>query len=504
MSVKQFFKNIRKSFEVDMFYDPRTQAGGSEDSTQRQRGQRTYKSNIEYMRDFQANGFIQNIVEQPAEDATREWIDITTNRDDDLKLARLIENRLTELQIQKKIKELVKFSRMYPKGSMLYYGCVEDVPVTDEKVGEPLDLNSVQQIDFINVIEEPDRFWFYIENRSEPTKKFYNDVSFYVVGRGRVHESRLSWLCNNFYPYDMMGISIIDVIWDSVVAQDGALWSISTLMRDLATKIFKSDLITSMSKKKITELLYKLRNDMVTNSAIALKSNEDYQKLVTNMTGAGIKDMFDFISKNLSGTSRMSEKILFGEAHGVVTGDEQGILNYYANVAKFQENDLRPIIDKIIRLVIHEQRGEIFKAVGNAVDQIDFEFAFKPLWKLSPTAQASTDFQNAQRDKIDIVDSGKMSPEEARTLDPRMDELEDFTSGEERNKSIGKFAPSASRVHPLTLPENTPRGNQGDPNDPTRIDPAFQATDPEEYKRKMEKVGKPQITTYSMKNRPVK
>jgi len=91
-------------------------------------------------------------------------------------------------------------------------------------------------------------------------------------------------------------------------------------------------------------------------------------------------------------------------------------------------------------MIIHEQRGEIYNALGGGVDALDWDFTFKPLYKLDPKLESDKQLNDANRDKIDI-EAGKMSPQEARTLDPRMDELEDFTSPAARQQAIQTFAP---------------------------------------------------------------
>jgi phage-related protein (TIGR01555 family) len=379
------------------------------------------------MKQYQASGFIQNVIEQPAEDATREWIDITTNRDDDLKINRMIEKRLDDLGVQKKMKDFIKFSRMYEKGSMLYYGVIADVPQTDDILTRPLNLRALQEIDFINVIEEPDRFYFFILNRYDPTKSDYNKVEFYIMGR-HVHESRLSWICYNWYPMEMMGVSVIETIEDATVAQNNALWSVSSLLSDIATTTFKSHLIESLPPDKQAELAMILKHRKNTQSVMLLGPTDEYQKLTYSLNG--IKDLFEFTKENLSCVSRMPLSILYGRSHGIVTAQEYEAIGYYNNIAKFQENELRPIIKQIIDMIIWEQRGEIYQALGGGVDQLDYDFTFKPLYRLDPMSQATKELNDSNRDKIDI-ESGKISPNEARTLDPRMDELEDFSAGQQ-------------------------------------------------------------------------
>ena len=454
MTIRQRLSNAAKTlFKTDSFYDPISGRGGQDDRVSRVVGQRTYKTPYDRMKYYQASGFIQNIIEQPAEDATREFIDVTTNQDEDLKINRLIEKRLEDLGVRKKLKDMVRFSRMYEKGSMIFYGVDTNVPQTDEVLTQPLDLATLNKINYINVIEEPDRFYFFILNRYDPTKADYNKVTFYIMGR-EVHESRISWIVNNWYPLELMGVSIMETVEDAVKAQDAALWSSASLMTDMATNIFTSDLVSTLSPDKLYELLWSLKNQKNTQSVVGLKPGETFQKSTYSLTG--MKEVFDFICDNLSAVSRMPRNILFGKAHGVVTAGEYDTLNYYSNISKFQELELRPVIKQIIDMVIHEQYGEIYKALGAAgVEELDVDFKFKSLYKIDPMSEADMQLKIAQRDSTDIQ-SGKMSPEEARTLDTRMDELKDFETGTERNESIYKFGNQAATVEKdADSPNNT-------------------------------------------------
>jgi uncharacterized protein len=136
-----------------------------------------------------------------------------------------------------------------------------------------------------------------------------------------------------------------------------------------------------------------------------------------------MKEVFDFIIDNLAGVSEIPKSILLGKAHGVVTAGEYDTLNYYSKVAQFQENRARPIIDKIIDMIIREQRGEIWGALGGQVDDLDWDYEFNTLWVLDPAAQADVDLKNAQRDAADFT-TGKATSSELRELDPRYSDLQ--------------------------------------------------------------------------------
>jgi phage-related protein (TIGR01555 family) len=486
MSLMNRVKNSFRAFKSDSWFDEVSGRGSVFDKTNRSQGFRIFRTPYERMKQYQSNGFLQNIIEQPAEDATREWITVTTNRDEDLKINRLIEKRMEELGIRKKISDFIKFSRMYEKGSMLYYGVNADKAQTPNVLTEPLSLNTINRIDFINVIEEPDRFYFFILNRYDPTKADYNKVQFYIMGN-QVHESRISWICYNWYPLELMGVSIIETVQDAVGAQDSALWSASSMAQDLASNVFTSDLVGTASPDKLAEMLWALKNQKNTQSVIGLKPGELWDKVTYTLTG--IKELFEFIKECLAAVSRMPVSILFGKAHGVITAQEYDALGYYNNVAKFQEIEIRPIIKKIGDMIIHEQLGEIWAALGGAVDGLDWNFTFESLYKLDPKGQSEKELSDATRDEKDIT-NGKLSPQEARALDPRMDELKDFTSPDER---------AAAMVYASKLPAIDP-GSQGEQTKGginIQVDPIHGGADPEVRAATEEKQGivKPDVIT---------
>jgi len=133
----QELRQIKKQF--DGFVDPLGSRGSTLDKTARLRGSIVATTPLQNLQDYVTNGFVQNIIDQPAEDATREWIDITTNRDtESLNISRMIENRMDELNIREKIKDLIRYSRMYAEGGFLYYGVIADTVQNNEMLGEPV------------------------------------------------------------------------------------------------------------------------------------------------------------------------------------------------------------------------------------------------------------------------------------------------------------------------------------------------------------------------------
>jgi len=400
--------------------DPKNDRGNTtKDITQRLTGQgfvrRTYSESDSL---YYSNGFFQNIVDDPAQDATREWFEIETDLDtEDRNISRMIQNRLSELGFQKVLKETLRDSRRHQKGGLAFIGVKGSTIQND--YSNPIPYGS--KIDYINVIDNKDSVDFQVDNRVDPTKKDYNKIQYRING-GDVDESRIIHIYDDFQYDYLQGQTVLDIAYDAVIAQDSALWSVSKLVTDMVTKVFKSDDFVGLPVKDKTELLCKMKHYMETNGAIGIASTEEFDKMVYNVTG--IKEIFEFIFDNLSGMTGIPKNVLLGKAYGVVTAGEYDTLNYYAMVGTIQELVLTPVVERIIDMIIQERDTELYFSMNDEERAtIDYEIVWNTLWRLDPVSQADADLKGAQRDQIDVT-IGKASPQEVRELDPRYTELQ--------------------------------------------------------------------------------
>lgn len=393
---------------------------------------------------YYSNGFIQTIVDAPAEDATREWIEIETNLDKDYNISRMIENRIEELKLQEKLLKLIRYSRMYNEGGYFYYGVKSTVPQWREVLAEQLPAE-IMKLDYINVFG-PDQASFRTGYTS-PLSKYYHAMK-YTIGGYDIHESRMSHMINNFIEEEVRGVSVIDTILDAIFAQDTSLWSVTSLIFEMSVWVFKSPLVEDMKGAELYEFLAKMRAAISTQSCFAMGEQEDIKRIVES-SPTGLKDILDFIFENLAGLSKIPKSRLMGQAQGVITSGMFDLRAYYDNVAKFQENQCRPIIEKIIGIVVNETEGEIYKTLGSKAKELDWSFKFKPLYKLTPTEIADVELKQAQRDQIYIT-TGVLTPIEVR--DDRFgDLLEAFPAWEEQPLDL-----SVPPEPPVTANPETP------------------------------------------------
>lgn len=96
---------------------------------------------------------------------------------------------------------------------------------------------------------------------------------------------------------------------------------------------------------------------------------------------------------------------LFGiTPNGLNASSEGEIRVFYDEIAAFQENNLRPILERILRLVQLHLWGELD-------DAIDFDFV--NLWQLDDEKAAMVERTKAETDRVNI-EAGKITPDEAR------------------------------------------------------------------------------------------
>lgn len=380
---------------------------------------------------YLANGFIQNIIDAPAEDATREWITIRTNRDEDdpitgsqgLGISRLIQNRMTELGVREKLKELIRFSRLYSEGGFLFYGIKSQKPQDDKELAKPMP-DIISRFDFLNVISA--EYVTIQDVNIDPLSKIYHQPKFQVQGK-EVDPSRLSWMVHSYLPEERRGLSVIETILDAILAQDTSLWSVNHLVYMMGLWIFKSQKVDDLSPEKLAEFMMKMQAVISTMTSIGIGKDEEIARISNMDVNSNLKQIFDFIFENLAGLARMPKSRIMGQSQGVITSGQFDLLNYYDNIAKFQELEVRPIMEKNISLIVRETEGEIYKALGGKVEELDWEFEFNPLWRIGPVEQADIDLKNAQTDQI-YTTTAVLGPDEVRTR--RFKDLEEFKKWE--------------------------------------------------------------------------
>ena len=399
------------NLRMDSISHPLLSVNNSKDKLSQFTPQEAAQAGPDYARHWMKGlGVLGKVINAPAEDATKNGFKIITG---DPKKDRIIQNRLYELDLQNKLTECLRYMRLHSNGSVLYYVLESNKPQNSEILKEPIP-SQINKIASINVVE-PDNFTatFLQDN---PLSSKYNTPEFRIFGE-EIHPSRFNWFVKDFNRTLKTGKSVLEDVFDAVKANEIGLWSVSHVLMELSLKIFKSPAIKNGNRAQTAAFAGRMRDVLSTNSVIAIDSTEEFDKKTANLSG--IKEIFDWIMENISMLSEIPQSRLKGAAHGVIASGDYDLIAYYDKVERSQKNILYKPINDVVQLVILEQKLNI----------TDWEIIFNPLWKLSPMDEAEIELKRANRDKIDI-ESGKLSPMEARQLDPRLSLLEDLPTGE--------------------------------------------------------------------------
>lgn len=397
-----------QAFGVDAYSDATTGRGSGNDRAGRPQGGQAPKSPEALLALYKSNGAMQRIVNAPADDATRKGFKVLT---DDPQDDVMIQQRWSELDLQSKFRDLVKFMQIYPQGSALFIGLLASEMERQRDFGKPMP-PGILEVDFVNSLNHPGDFTVQSVAVNDPTMREFDNVFFRISGKA-VHPSWVLWLVSEWDKKDGEGISRVNSTYDAVVAQDSALWSVSTMVQQLSVTIYESSWFTGMKPTKKQEMASKIRNFMETNSFWGIKKGEKVDRLDYHFQG--LKDILDFIFQNIALYSQIPQNILIGRAQGILTAAEEDTINYYSFINQFQKSKLERLYRRMIDILLTEQRGELWKKHHG---KLLYEIEWLPLWELAPSLKAEIELSNSKRDLTDVQSGKVTSSEELRQRDP--------------------------------------------------------------------------------------
>jgi phage-related protein (TIGR01555 family) len=373
---------------------------------------------------FHGDDLVATVCGLPAEEMTREWIELTTPGDDeegktDPELARAVTQHLEVVGAQGAMAEGITWARLYG-GSIVLLGADDGQDPTT-----PLREDAIRSLDWLTVL---DRWDLTIVRRYEdPRGRRFGEPELYRINstltdtRGvalgdEVHASRVlrfdgaqtsrrrrrqngGW-CD----------SVIDRVYEVLRDFNAGFGGASALLADFAQAVFKiKDLAQMLSHdeddlvRQRLELLDYARSSC---RAVPLDAeSEDFSRQVTPI--AGLPELLDRMMLRLSAATRMPVTLLMGRAPaGLNATGESDIRTWYDHVAAQQERELRPRLERLIRLVMLAKTGPT-----RGREPQNWSFAFRPLWQLPEGEVAQVRKTQAETDAI-YLDRGVLRPGE--------------------------------------------------------------------------------------------
>ena len=357
---------------------------------------------FEYMQPYDAdmiymnNTLAKNIVDIPAGDMTRNgW---TLQMKDD-KLAEQIMRRMRQLGDKKVMKQLFSYERRYGVGAVIIG--------TDEITASPdmpLDPQSVGKIKYLKAFSR--KKMGSIAYSEDVMSLDYGDPVNISLDGQTVDASRLLIQQNQILEEDIWGRSIFETIIKELNASDSTLDSVSQILYDYVFKVYKSPDVEDMSQDDKMLIAMAANAKFKTDGMAVLTDKEELVHESKQVTG--INQLLDYLWERLAAAARMPKSVIMGQETGTLTGAQYDLMNYYSRIVDMQENELRPHLEYLVRLLLwasDEPGGSIDP------DSIEWHLEFNQLYQVDGATDATIKLSQAQADQI-YIQNGVLSAQE--------------------------------------------------------------------------------------------
>lgn len=392
---------------------------------------------------YRDNWVVQNVVGIIPDDMTKKWFTLGGVGPDHL---RQLDQAQRRTALRDRINTGLKWGRLYggAAGILLIRG-------QEGMLDQPLDLEAVLPGTFAGV---------YIVDRwcgITPDVELVADMSdpdfglpaYYQVNSpeggivARVHHSRVIRFTGRELPYleklaEMYwGESEVEALYQDVVKHDNVSANMAALTFRANIDTMKvpnlRQLFSITARRQQQEFWETMQAQSVLKSNFGVQAiDADSEVTNTQYTFTGLQEVYESMCLDLSGASRIPVTKLFGRAPaGLNATGESDLRNYYDYVDTLRENQLKPILERILPVLC--------MSVWGAVPE-DLDIIFPSLWM--PTAKEVAEI--AEKKALAIRDLYQANLLAADTALKELKKLSDETglfgsiSDEEIAKNAGK------------------------------------------------------------------
>jgi len=207
----------------------------------------------------------------------------------------------------------------------------------------------------------------------------------------KIHYSRVFRFDGIKLPYyqriaeNMWGLSIVERMYDRLLAYDSSTTGAAQLLYKAYLRVigidgFREALAMGGDTENAIIKQFSLMRQMQSMEGITLLDKLD-EFNVHQYNFAGISDLLIQFGEQISGATEIPLVRLFGQSPaGLSSTGESDLRNYYDAINKKQNNQLRPHLEKLFKIICMSELGKELPK--------DFEFTFNPLWQTSDKENA--------------------------------------------------------------------------------------------------------------------
>ena len=351
---------------------------------------------------YRSHWVVRRIIDVIPEDMTKTGYKILSQIDPDN--LRKLESTMRKTATHKNILKGLKWGRLFGgAGALIMIGGQED------NLDEPLELDAIMPDSYKGLLVL-DR-WSGIT----PNEKLVEDMDdpeyglpdSYIItsdtlSRGiTVHHSRVIRFMGRALPYleelaeNYWGASELEHVIDELRKRDNVSWNIASLTFMACLRVMKLEgmgQLLGLGNTKAQEALWntiQAMNALMNNNSIQiLGENDSYES--HEYTFGGIAEVYDRFMMDVAGAAETPVTKLFGRSPaGLNATGESDMQNYYDTIEEKQENELRPVYDKLLPIVM-------MSTLGGIPD--DFDYEFNPVRK--PPADEMADLASKNTDSV--------------------------------------------------------------------------------------------------------
>ena len=326
-----------------------------------------------------------------------------------------------EIRANYKIAQALKWARLYG-GALILLGVYDG-----ESLDQPLNLNKIKNFENLKIIPRNNVMYGTMEFQMNPELPHYGQVEYYPVtfytGRQyqmqRVHYSRVIELKGIEIPgseaslipmeFRYWGLSVFQRIQDRLKELGSSFSSLANLLNELTIGKYKyKDLAQIMSSDDGGELVQKRLQAMDLMKSVfhsvLLDTDESFER--DTLSFGGVSDvMYQFMMMTSAATGYPMTKLFGISPGGLNSTGEADMYQYYDMVKAKQETELRPIIERLVKIISEWQNIP------------EPEIVFNPLEQMTEKEQAELEAKKADSEYKKMqtyqgyIDMGIMSPE---------------------------------------------------------------------------------------------
>ena len=387
----------------DSWFNHRSRFGGTTDPVMistyiRSRG-RTQRAEAETMYEF--DWLTRRVIEQPAKDATREWIRLShSTHPAKAEKLRVEDERLGG---RARFKEGIRLARMHG-GSVMVLGIWDGRGAPED----PVKMDRIQKVSYAYNVDRwltfPITWYRDLEHPKygKPETYIVHRLSPIVSTPSTVHDDRVIRFDGNPLPPLASvrnwgwGASVIDAVYDALRNWGMSNQAAASVIPNFITYAMKignlQQLVANGDWATIQARVSEVFAQMSIQNMMAYGDDESIEKMGTPV--AGLPELLSKFQDIVSGAVDIPKSILFQAESGALGGNAAGSDrdNYFDSISSSQETELRPKVRywlDVIGIPLGLKPGEV-------------EFEFNSLKKMSPTEEADLYVKNAQADQIYI------------------------------------------------------------------------------------------------------